>query len=220
MNASSSPTSPAGSTRGGRPLDAGRDAPILTAALELIAETGYDRVTMEAIAARAHAGKATLYRRWDSKARLVAEAVRCRTSTDSPLPDTGDVRSDLLSGVRILVDDVTCESSLLSGVLTAMRTDPELGAAVRSAIVHHKQQASREWMQRVIERGQLPADTDTDLFHEIAPGVVYMRAFMSGLPLDDEFVTHIVDDILLPLLIRGTGATDRPSETPQPRTAP
>ena len=60
----------------GRPVDKLRDLAILRAALELVEEQGYDCVTMDAIALRAHAGKATLYRRWKSKPYLIAEAIR------------------------------------------------------------------------------------------------------------------------------------------------
>ena len=60
--------------RGGRPRDATRDAVIMSAALEVLAEHGYDRMTMDQVAKRAGAGKATLYRRWPSKADLVAQA--------------------------------------------------------------------------------------------------------------------------------------------------
>ena len=73
-----------------------REQEILDAALVVLADVGYDRLTMDAVAHRAKASKATLYRRWSSKATLVVEAL-ARTKGTPPVPDTGDLRSDLLT---------------------------------------------------------------------------------------------------------------------------
>src|SRR5215472_1625802 len=83
-------------SRGGRPLDATRDDAILQAAIELVAEIGYDRLTIDAVAARARAGKATVYRRWPSKAQLVAEACACVAFNLEP-PNSGSLRTDMIA---------------------------------------------------------------------------------------------------------------------------
>ncbi len=190
----------------GRPFDTGRDAAILTAALELIGERGYDRVTMEAIASRAHAGKAALYRRWSSKAELVADAVRCRCEDEPVLPDTGDIRTDLVQGARALLAQLELQRPMLSGLLTAIQSDPDLAATFRASMVGHREEASRAWVRRLVERGQLSPSADSELFHDVLPGVVFVRAFVTGQPLDDDFADQLVDDILLPLLTRGSAA--------------
>src|SRR4051794_12263274 len=77
--------------RGGRPRDPACDAAILRAAVEVFVECGYAGVSMEGVAARAGVGKATIYRRYASKAQLVVDAVRCGLSVDDHLPDTGDL---------------------------------------------------------------------------------------------------------------------------------
>src|ERR1700676_2419297 len=81
----------------GRRLDESRDPVILRAALDGLADVGYDRLTMDDIAARARAGKGALYRRWPSKAALVIDAVRSWRDTLAPteIPDTGSLRGDL-----------------------------------------------------------------------------------------------------------------------------
>src|SRR3954447_6644599 len=80
----------------GRPRDESRDAVILAATLEVLADVGYDRLTMDAVAARAKASKATLYRRWTNKVTLVIEALQhAKSPTD--VPDTGSLREDLLA---------------------------------------------------------------------------------------------------------------------------
>jgi AcrR family transcriptional regulator len=77
-------------------VEGDREQEILDAALEVLADSGYDRLTMDAVAHRAKASKATLYRRWNSKATLVVEAL-ARAKGVPELPDTGDLRSDLLT---------------------------------------------------------------------------------------------------------------------------
>src|ERR1700679_672658 len=78
----------------GRHLDASRDAALRDAALELLAEIGYDRLTIDSVAARAHASKTTIYRRWSGKAELVVDALNCLKDS-RPVPDTGSLSGDL-----------------------------------------------------------------------------------------------------------------------------
>src|ERR1700743_3597176 len=90
----------AASPRVGRPMDATRDDDILNAALDILAEVGYDGMTIDMVAARARAGKATLYRRWPSKTELVIDAVACMKNKDidfDSLPDTGTLRGDFIA---------------------------------------------------------------------------------------------------------------------------
>src|SRR5580700_3381924 len=84
----------------GRRRDASRDDALRQATIELLAELGYDRLTIDAVAARARAGKATVYRRWANKAELVADALAQRHAAMA-VPDTGSVRGDFLA----LIDD-------------------------------------------------------------------------------------------------------------------
>ena len=92
-----SPEEQGQSRHAGRQLDPSRAAAIMAAALEGLAEVGYDRLSMGEIAARAHAGKDALYRRWPSKAALVVDAVAAWRQRFAPLtiPDTGSLRGDL-----------------------------------------------------------------------------------------------------------------------------
>lgn len=187
----------------GRPRDDSRDVAILDAALQLVCEVGYQRVSMDAVAAKAHASKATIYRRWDSKAALVAEAIRARHQHAVTLVDTGDLRGDLLAGVRTMATDMAGdERQLMVGLLTAIHADPELARHLRLQLVCPKEDASRAWTARCIERGLLPPDANLDVFHEVAPAMVFFRLLLSGEPVDEPYLTHVVDDVLLPLLQR------------------
>ena len=97
--------------RTGRPRDADREDAILAATRALVAEIGYERLTIEAVAARARASKATIYRRWPGKAELVAEALRCRPQATRVMPDTGDLREDVVQGILAFVTDLTEEDA-------------------------------------------------------------------------------------------------------------
>lgn len=200
--------------RAGRPLDPRRDEAILAAALELLGEVGYDQVSMDAIAGRAGVSKATIYRRWDSKATLVVDAIKSRHKDQPTIVDTGDVRSDLLTGLRAMTTSIYEQDlGLMGGMLCAMRSDAELARLMREQMINGKREASRAWTKRCITRGQLPPDTDDDLLHEIAPAMVLMRLMVTSEPVGDEFIVHIVDDILLPLLTRHCGADPSPTTT-------
>jgi AcrR family transcriptional regulator len=200
----------------GRPFDADLDAAILDAAVALLTEIGYERMTMDAVAARARVSKATIYRRWDSKASLVVDAMRFCHFAEIELPETPDLRSDLLVGLqcfRAAADGQ--DAGLYNGVMTAMRQDPELARLVRERMIGHKQQMARTWLQSYVDRGMLPADTDIDLFHQVGLAMVGVRLVITGEPVDDAFLEHVVDDVLLPLLLRG-GTARRASDPAQP----
>lgn len=206
----------------GRALDASKDPLIHEAAIELIAELGYDRVSMEAIAAKAGASKATLYRRWPSKAELVVDAMQCRMQAKEVLPDTGDVRQDLLTGLRRMTKDMaTHDVALAVGLMNAMRSDEHLARVIREQMFDVKHSATQAWISRAVERGQLPPTADAELFQEVAPAMVFMRLMMTGQPVDEAFLHRVVDDVLLPLLFRDPTQKTYPhreQESNEPRT--
>ncbi len=185
----------------GRPRDASRDTVILDAALALVGELGYDRVSMDAVAARARASKATIYRRWSSKGALVSAAVRCRAPVPMVMPDEGSLRADLLAAVRLMTESIGQQDlALLTGVFAGMRTDPELADAMRCDLLGDKESAIAPLFQRAAERGE-PLHTDAvRLFLEVAPAVVMHRLIVTAEAVDDAYVTHVVDDVLLPVL--------------------
>jgi AcrR family transcriptional regulator len=193
---------------GGRPRDESRDAAILEATREVLGEVGYDRLTIEAVAARAKASKATVYRRWSGKATLVVDAIKATGPQPGPdgatacyWPDTGSLREDLLAGARAFAQRLTSEEgSLLAAVMTAQLRDPELAAAMRAHSYEDKRRSCRLLAERAIARGELDSPTGVDTFVEVLPAVMFNRLLLSGEPLDDAFVQHVVDDIALPLL--------------------
>ncbi len=185
----------------GRQRDASRDTVILEAALALVGELGYDRVSMDAVAARAHASKATIYRRWSSKGALVSAAVRCRAPVPMVMPDEGSLRADLLAAVALMAQSIGQQDlALLTGVFAGMRTDPELADAMRCDLLGDKESAIAPLFSRAAERGEPLHPGAVRLFLEVAPAVVMHRLIVTAEPVDDAYVTHVVDDVLLPVL--------------------
>jgi AcrR family transcriptional regulator len=200
----------------GRRRDATRETAILDAALEVLAEVGYDRLTIDAVATRAKASKATVYRRWSNKAGLVVDALQTLkpppTDGEAPcyFPDTGSLRGDLIAGVRNFVQRLSSEEGkLLAGVMTAQMRDPELAQAMRETTYADKQRSCRIVAARALARGELTSTAGADTFVEVLPAIMFNRLLITGEPFDDEFITHVVDDIALPLLTRDEGSARR-----------
>lgn len=181
-----------------------RESAILVAALELLVEAGYDRMSMDAVATRAHASKATIYRRWPGKRELVLDAVRSRASYSQAPPDTGSLRGDLVATLRLMATGIGGEdAALMAGVLRVMRCTPELADCVRTGVLEQKRHIGLALVGRAIQRGELPPDADPEVLHEMAPALVFFRMLVTGLPVDDAFFLHVTDDVLIPLLARG-----------------
>ena len=185
-------------------LDPEREEAILRATLEVLAETGYDGLRLDMVAARAKASKATLYRHWPGKAHLVVCAVKCYEQDELLADtDTGSLRGDVLATLSAMKDMMTGPTGqVMTGLMIAMQRDAELAATVRAAMLEDKQQVTRHMLDRAIARGELTEDTDPEIFPEVAPAVLFTRIFMYGKPADEAFLVHLTDDIIMPLMTR------------------
>jgi AcrR family transcriptional regulator len=185
---------------GGRPLDQTRDDAIRMAALEVLAEDGYDRLTIDAVAARARAGKATVYRRWRSKAELVVDAVACRAPAIGPPPDTGSLRGDLHAMVtRKLGALEPGEADQMLGLVSALPRHPELQRAFRECFITPRHGMLGQILERAVARGEIPSARDLAVVADVLPALVLHRLFLTGRPPDEEFLRSVVDQVLVPL---------------------
>ena len=185
-----------------RRLDGERQQAILRATYELLGEAGYQGLRVDAVAARAKASKATLYRHWPTKAGLVAEAVRVCKGADQAVPDTGDLRLDLVTWFTEMAAVITGDQgAVMAGLFTAMQNDPDLAAELRS-MKDSKVQAANTICARAEQRGELRPGWHSGLIDEIVPAMFFMHSFAYGGPIDRPFIDHVVDDIILPLLKR------------------
>lgn len=174
---------------------------IFSGALALVAEHGFDKVTMDQVAEATRSSKATLYRQWGSKTTLVVDALSCFAPLEEALPDTGTLRGDLLEMFAPRERKVTDESELIGALLTATRTDAELGEAIRDRVVKPAADRVGVLVQRAVERGEVAPDVP-GLRHLplmlVAPFVLH-DAVLPG-ELTDDYVTDYVESVLLPAL--------------------
>jgi AcrR family transcriptional regulator len=166
--------------RPGRPRSPEAHAAILRAALELAVERGFRGLSMEAIAARAGVGKATIYRRWKNKEALFAEAIGS-IALAPEVPDTGSVRGDFEAVSGAAVGGMAPEAfRVLPRLLADAADDPELLGALRTALLRPRRAALSEILRRGIERGELRADLDVDLVSDMIIGPMVARVLTSG----------------------------------------
>jgi AcrR family transcriptional regulator len=166
--------------RRGRPRSEDRERDIMTAALEALVAEGYDGMSIEGVAARAGAGKATVYRRWRNKAELVADAIREHACRDIDLVDTGDVRADLRHVLREVQVTFGGFEGKLIAVFTAERLrHPELAAAFDDRFVSTRRAHIDGLIRRAVQRGDLPADSDIELLTEVGPAIL-LHQFVKG----------------------------------------
>lgn len=179
-----------------------RRAAIFDSVFALLAEVGYDRMTMDAVAARAHVSKATIYRSWPEKPGLVADALSYRFQDSPPLPDSGSLRGDLLAILTLACQAGRgLDGEVIVGVMTAAARNPVLAQTMHEAMYEKKHAAHRAVIERAVHRGEVPPETDPHLLHEVLHSMLLTRR-LESLQLDDEFARHVVDDVLLPVLCR------------------
>lgn len=186
----------------GRPRSERATRAILEAAIDGLAEDGFEGLTMEGVAARAGVGKATVYRRWSSKPELVRAAVEAFVS-EIEIPDTGSVREDLLVLEREAVAVYRGRPGhLMPGLVSAMARHPDLAESVREDFLRARRAALRTVLTRGIERGELRSGIDLELALDFLGGPLFYRLLVTGGPLDDALALGVVD-----IMLRGL-ATD------------
>jgi AcrR family transcriptional regulator len=180
-----------------------REQAILDATVELVAEIGYERVTVNAIAARAHASKAPMYRKWPGKAELVADALRRHAEGDvAEQPDTGSLRGDLVYAVGSIaanLDGAGGGPSLL-GLVEALRSDPALRELVRRQIDERSRQDGVLIGRRAAARGEAVNEARGPAVLGLAVSHLFLRTMLGGSPPSADEQHAFVDQILLPLI--------------------
>lgn len=197
--------------RAGRPRDHAREAEILASVLELLGEVGYDALSFEAVARRARASKATLYRRWETKREMVVAAVKAGPSAGtSPDPvGTGSLRTDLIALCeRLATTMASADASMSLMLLHAGLQDPDLCRYIEETTGPTGAKLPASVLAAAIARGELPPGARPFPYEEITGSVLLLRS-LNGLPAGPEYLAHLVDTILIPAL-RASAATDPP----------
>jgi AcrR family transcriptional regulator len=181
------------SARLGRPRSSAADAAIHDAALGLLADEGYDGLTIEAVAERAGVAKSTIYRRYRDKAELLLAAVECSTAATTITPDTGSVAEDLFELARNLrrVLTTTDVGRTLPATLAATARNPALAEAHRQFIARRRRTAFAA-VERGIERGEIDTSTDPELLVDMIVGPLFYRTFVTRTPVTDAALRRLV----------------------------
>ena len=187
--------------RGGRPRDPSRDGAIRSAILAVLAESGYAGLTMDAVAASAGVGKATIYRRWRTKSDLVADAVAELSAVSVTLPDTGSVEGDLRRLLHGLVSAVNgpLGAAALS-LMSALPHEPALRDAFRSGPVELWSDMYRQVWSRAVERGEVDDSVPGSAVSSSASAPILQRWLFSSEPVTEAYADEVLTEVVLPLL--------------------
>ena len=178
-----------------------RETELYQAVIDLVSEVGYDAMTMDAVAARSHASKATLYRQWQGKPQLVAAAMRHIKFVALDL-DTGSLRGDLYELAGQIGRGAEGETVFMNAIGHAIHRDPELGVAMRETLITPFRQVLRELLERAVARGEVRADAAAlDFFAYALFGALPARKILDDRFADTEFLLSYVDAVVLPALL-------------------
>lgn len=177
------------------------DEQLLRVTQDLLVEEGFERLTMDAVARRCGASKATIYRRWPSKTALVVAAAAALFQAPE-LPDTGDLREDLMACGRAYVQTEARNAQVLASVISASRHDEGLREASRQAVGAPYRGLFEQVLSRAVERGLIPDDLDLKTLAQVFPALAYEKVAAQGLQVAEDDVVRAVDGVLLPALGR------------------
>jgi AcrR family transcriptional regulator len=183
--------------RPGRPRSEHARQAILRSTLKLLQDGGFADFSMEAVAAAADVGKATIYRWWPTKAALIVDAFACSAAEELRFPDTGSVLSDMRLQMNQLVRVLRARRGrIVSAVIAGGQRDPDLLAAFRERFMKPRRQEAYETLRRGISRGELPGGTDLDLVLDCLYGPIYLRFLLRHQALSENFVDEVCGKVL------------------------
>ena len=177
-----------------------REAELLAITLELLREHGYDRLSVEAVATKAKASKATMYRRWPSKADLVLAAFIEGIRQSAVPPRTGSLRGDLLEIGRATCEQAREHTPTMRAVLNELSHSPGLQAVMQEKFVLQRKLVLDGVLADAVERGEIDAAAINEEIFDLLPGYLVFRALVSDRPPTEDTVRILVDDVLLPSL--------------------
>ena len=182
-----------------------REAELLAVTLRLLQDGGYDGLTMDAVAATAHASKATVYRRWPTKAELVLAAFVQGVRQVDVAPETGSLRGDLLQLGNTCCAQAHEHGSTMRAILVEVSRNPALKDVMQHQFLDQRKALFERVLWQAVDRGEIEAAAITDELCDVMPGYLVFRSIWSARPLTRRSVTALVDEIILPSLKRRSG---------------
>lgn len=193
--------------KAGRPRSAQAHRAILEATLEVFAEVGLQGLSIEAVAEQAGVGKTTIYRRWSSKEDMLKEALDL-VHESLPIPDTGNIRDDLLSMTRLaqaILSGNSLMGKLVLKLIAEMKTRPEIYRVFTAKLMEPRIRQFRQIIERAQQRGELRSDLDVmPILYQVFSSLLYSHLFID---VFDFAFQHVFDpEIAVDTLLHGIGA--------------
>lgn len=179
-----------------------REAELLAVTLQLLQEHGYDRLTVEAVATTARASKATIYRRWPTKAELVLAAFIEGTRETAVPPDTGSLRGDLLQLGEMIRAHVGAHAGTIRAVMVETARSAELAAMLQRQFLDERKAVMEEVLAQAVARGEIDAASVTEDLWDVLAGYLIYRTVLAGRSPSHRTVGDLVDDVIIPGLTR------------------
>jgi AcrR family transcriptional regulator len=180
----------------GRPRSERARKAVIRSTLTLLNQVGFDDLAMEAVAARARVGKATLYRWWPSKAELVMEAFASAVGGELNFPSGGPVLQAIHRQMTRWV--ATFHSPLgqiVATVIGAGQSDPQILKAFRDAWVEPRRVEARRLLRQAMAAGEIRSDLEPDTVLDLLYGPLYLRLILKHAPLDKAFVEMVFNSV-------------------------
>ncbi|MUM18546.1 TetR family transcriptional regulator [Mycobacterium sp. CBMA 623] len=179
-----------------------REVELLAVTLRLLQQHGYDRLSMDEVATESRASKATIYRRWPSKAELVLAAFIEGMRAQLVRPNTGSLREDLLTIGTHALADVRRNSPIMRGMLNEITRNPALTKAFRTKFVDQRKELIDDVLAAAVERGEIDAAAINEELWDLLPGYLVFRGLLPVRSATADTVRTLVDDVIMPSLTR------------------
>jgi AcrR family transcriptional regulator len=180
-----------------------REKELLAVTLQVLSETGYDKLTVDQVVARAHASKTTVYRRWPSKAELVCAAFAHRTRGEFGVPpDTGTLRGDLLALAEMIARAAGEYGRVIAGILAAGERSPRLRELLAKDLYDERRDQVQGVLRRAATRGEIAHEAISDDLWDVLPAYILFRTLLDERHVPPATLRALIDDVLLPSLTR------------------
>jgi AcrR family transcriptional regulator len=179
-----------------------REAELLEVTLRLLQQEGYDGLTLDAVAATARASKATVYRRWPTKAELVLAAFIEGVRQVAVAPETGTLRGDLMQLAEVCCEQAREHASTMRAVMVEVSRNPALNDVMQHQFLDQRKALIDHVLGQAVDRGEIEAAAITEDLWDVMPGYLIFRSIWSANPPSPHTVQALVDDVMMPSLTR------------------
>jgi AcrR family transcriptional regulator len=166
---------------------------IRNAVMQELADVGYGRLSIEAVARRAGVGKTAIYRRWSNKLEMVLEIVSDVAGRAVPLPDTGSLAGDLRLLMMIVSKALQhrIASQIIPDLMAEASRNPQIAETLQRALRTHQQAVGDKLVGQAVARGELPPDADPEMAVDLILGPLYWRLAVARTPIDENYLDQL-----------------------------